>query len=147
MGRCPPSTMGPPPCLQETKHTFRGGRGPRTASTQRRQTGVRDDGVEGQVLDAPLAAHRGPRRLTRMVKLHHQGEAGPGEVRADVLLKHQRTITAANADETRKAGKRTPFQTGNEDRLCQKCLDGPADHTGSIQLHFVLGMNTSQRSS
>lgn len=59
-----------------------------------------EDGVEGEVTDAPLSADCSPRRLAWMVVLHHQGETVPGEVGAYMLLVHQRAHTVTHAGGT-----------------------------------------------
>ncbi len=63
-------------------------------------TSVGDDCAEGEVIDAPFSADRGPRRQARTVVLHHQRETVPGEVRSDMLLTHQHTHTVAHAGGT-----------------------------------------------
>lgn len=63
------------------------------------QTSAGHGCAEGEVTDAPLPAHCSPRWMAWMIILHHQREALPGEVWANVLLVHHHTRAALHAAE------------------------------------------------
>lgn len=102
-------------------------------------TAVREEGVEGEMVDAPLSADRGPRRLARVVVLHHQGEKVPGKVWTDVLLTHHHTHavvhTGATKPQTVNILCTFPHITNTEEFMNRK---SPAHHSGTIQFALVL---------